>query len=50
MTVSFWIFLDQICPKLLKLGQIGFLTNVTIIFDFLDQICQMFLPERVFWQ
>ena len=37
MVVSFWIFLDQICPKLIKLNQtlsnlikldqIGFLTN-----------------------
>ena len=27
MAVLFWIFLDQICPKWIKLAQIGFLTN-----------------------
>ena len=31
MAVLFWIFWDQICPKWIKLDQIGFLTkNVTI--------------------
>ena len=28
MTALFLIFLDQICPKWIKLGQIGFLTNL----------------------
>ena len=27
MPVLFWIFLDQICPKWIKLDQIGFLTK-----------------------
>ena len=51
-----WIFLDQICPKLIKLDQTWSnciphqSKNVTIIFDFLDQICQTFWPETVFWQ
>ena len=28
MAVLFFIFLDQICPKWIKLDQIGFLTNL----------------------
>ena len=32
MAVLFWIFLDQICPKWIKLDQIGFLTNQIITF------------------
>jgi hypothetical protein len=42
MAVSFWIFLDQICPKFIKLDQtcfkldqIGFLTNQKMLLLFL---------------
>ena len=28
MTALFFIFLDQICPKWIKLDQIGFITNL----------------------
>ena len=42
MAVLFLIFLDQICPKWIKLDQVGFLTNlknVTIkFFTFTDRI------------
>ena len=45
MAVLFWIFLDQICPKWIKLDQTGFLTNrkmltmAVLFWIFLDQIC-----------
>ena len=31
MAVLFLIFLDQICPKWIKLDQIGFLTNLKML-------------------
>ena len=33
MAVLFWIRLDQICPKWIKLDQIGFLTDVRRTFQ-----------------
>jgi hypothetical protein len=56
MAVLFLIFLDQICPKWIKLDQIGFLTNLKkdkndyyFLFIFLDQICPKWIKLDQTW-
>ena len=51
MAVSFWIILDQICPNLIKLYQIGFLTNqkmLLLVLIFWIRSVKLFGQKQVF--
>ena len=49
MAVWFWIFLDQICPKWIKLDQIGFLTNQEMLLKKVATCTKRITMAVLFW-